>query len=119
MKFRKPNFNKKKNKKKSNDKDEFQSEIRLRLPHKDDREEFGLVTLMTGSEYIKVLLENGQEISARIPGKMRKKIWIRENDVVIVKMWDTGEPKGDVVWRFMPLQVSKLKSKGYLQNLPI
>ena len=97
----------------------FQSEIRIKVPKRSEGEVFALVTLMSGTEYIKVLTDEGKEIAARIPGKMRKKIWIRNNDVVIVKKWDTGEPKGDLVWRFMPLQVQKLKREGYLKNLPI
>ena len=110
------------NKKKHNNKTGapvFQSEVRIKLPKREEGEVFALVTLMTGTEYIKVLTEEGKEISARIPGKMRKKIWIRDNDIVIVRKWDTGEPKGDLVWRFMPLQVQKLKREGYLKNLPI
>jgi len=97
----------------------YQDEVRLRLPHTDDMELFGVVTLMPGTEYIKVLCEDGVERAARIPGKMRQKVWIKENDVVIVKKWEYENHKGDVVWRFLPWQVQRLKREGHLTNLPV
>lgn len=98
---------------------DFQSEIRLRLPRRDEGEIFGVVTLMTGTEFLKVLCDDGKERAMRIPGKMRNKVWIKENDVVIVKPWEFENHKGDFVWRFLPLQVQKLKRDGHLVNLPI
>jgi translation initiation factor 1A len=49
----------------------------------------------------------------RIPGKIRKRLWIRENDVVIVRPWAVqGEEKGDVVYRYTRTQVEWLRRKG-------
>lgn len=93
-------------------------EIRLRLPNRPE-EEFAIVTLLTGAEYIKIMCEDGVEKSARIPGKMRGRIYIRDNDVLIVKKREYDEGKYDVVWRYMPFQVQKLKALGHLDKLPI
>lgn len=98
---------------------DFESEIRLRLPRKDSGEMFGIVTLMSGTEFLKVLCEDGKERAIRIPGKMRNKVWIKENDIVIIKPWEWEPHKGDFIWRFLPLQVQKLKREGYLSKLPI
>jgi translation initiation factor 1A len=99
----------------------FQSnnqEFRLRLPNRPE-EEFALVTLLTGAEYIKVMCEDGVERPARIPGKMRNRIFIKDNDVVIIKKREYDDGKYDVIWRYLPLQVQKLKSFGHLEKLPI
>lgn len=105
--------------KSSKDSNEFQDEVRIKLPKRDERELFGVVTIMTGTEYIKVLCEDGVERATRIPGKMRNKVWIKENDLVIVRKWEYEDKKADVAWRFLPLQVQKLKREGHINNLPI
>ncbi|MEM3505722.1 MAG: translation initiation factor eIF-1A [Archaeoglobaceae archaeon] len=51
----------------------------------------------------------------RIPGKMRKKIWIKEGDVVIVVPWSFQNDRADIVWRYTNPQVEWLERKGYLK----
>jgi len=94
-------------------------EYKLRLPDKDNNEMFALVTVMPGTEYIKAICEDGLERAVRIPGKLRNRIFIKENDVIIIKKREYEENKAEVVWRFLPLQVQKLREKGHLTNLPI
>lgn len=59
---------------------------------------------------------DGKIRMARIPGKMKKRVWIREGDVVIVVPWDFQDDKSDVIWRYTGPQVSWLQRKGYLQG---
>ncbi|MFH1224591.1 MAG: translation initiation factor eIF-1A [Candidatus Diapherotrites archaeon] len=95
-----------------------QEEIRrIRLPHRDELEQLGIVTRLHGSDQIKVQCEDGTERMIRIPGKMRKRVWIRENDVVIVRLWDFQPIKGDVTWRYTGVQAEHLRKKGYLEKL--
>ena len=53
---------------------------------------------------------------ARIPGKMKKRIWIREGDVVIIVPWDFQNDKADVIWRYTGPQVDWLQRKGFLKG---
>ena len=92
---------------------------RMRTPHRDELEQFGIVIQLMGANQIMVLCEDGKERNIRIPGKLRKRVWVRENDIVIVKLWDFQPTKGDLVWRYMGNQVDWLKRKGFLQKLPI
>ncbi len=89
--------------------------IRVKLPNRNKREMFGIVTSMLGAGHIKVRCEDGKERMARIPGKMRKKIWIREGDVVIIVPWDFQDERADVIWRYTNPQVEWLESRGYLK----
>lgn len=91
---------------------------RVRLPNEKDLEQFAIVTQLMGSNQVKALCEDGQERQFRIPGKLLKKVWIRENDIIIIKLWDFQPSKGDVVWRFLGNQSEYLKRRGYLKNLP-
>ncbi|VVB98855.1 Translation initiation factor 1A [uncultured archaeon] len=92
---------------------------KLRLPHRDELEMFGIVIQLHGSNHVKILCEDGKERGCRIPGKMKKKTWLRERDVVIIRLWSFQPTKADVVWRFIGMQVENLKRRGYLKNLPI
>ena len=92
---------------------------RMRLPNPEELEQFGIVTQLMGTNQIKALCEDGQERQFRIPGRLMKKVWIRENDVVVVKLWDFQPTKGDIVWRYLGNQVEWLKRNGKLGKLPI
>ena len=89
---------------------------RVRLPRAHDREVFGYVESLLGSNRLMVRCLDGKERMARIPGKMKKRIWIREGDVVIVVPWDFQDEKADVVWRYTGPQVDYLVRKGYLKR---
>jgi len=92
---------------------------RIRLPKKRDLEMFGIVLQRMGGTQIKVLCEDGVERQCRIPGKLRKRTWMRERDLVIVKQWDFQLSKADVVWRYIGYQTEYLKRKGFLNSLPV
>ena len=90
---------------------------RLRLPNRKEGELFGVAVQLHGGDQIKVACEDGKERMCRIPGKLRKRVWIRERDVVIVKLWDFQPSKADIVWRFLGMQVERLERMGLLKNL--
>lgn len=90
---------------------------RLKLPNEKDFEMFGKVVQLMGVNNIQIMCEDGKERVCRIPGKMFKHIWIKPNDIVIVKLWDFQPTKGDVVWRYLGFQVNQLEKKGLLNKL--
>ncbi|MDD4250973.1 MAG: translation initiation factor eIF-1A [Candidatus ainarchaeum sp.] len=98
---------------------EEESFERVRLPRRDDLEQFAIITQLMGTDQVKAMCEDEKERQFRIPGKLKKRVWLRENDFIIVKLWDFQPTKGDVIWRYLGNQVSWLKRKGYLNKLPI
>ncbi|HIH10158.1 MAG TPA: translation initiation factor eIF-1A [Candidatus Diapherotrites archaeon] len=95
-------------------------EIRkTRLPNEKELEMFGLVIQMHGSDQVKVACNDGKERQCRIPGKLKKRVWIRQNDIVIIKLWDFQPSKADIVWRFFGHQTEYLKREGRLKGLPV
>jgi translation initiation factor 1A len=92
---------------------------RIRMPKKNELEMFAVATQLLGSDKIKALCEDGTERICRIPGKLRKRVWIREGDLIIVKLWDFQPSKADIIWRYVKVQTAHLKKKGLLGNLPI
>ena len=74
----------------------------------------GTVTSMLGANHVVIRCTDGVTRMGRIPGKIKKRIWIREGDVVIVVPWEFQNEKADVVWRYTQPQVNWLEKKGFL-----
>ncbi len=92
---------------------------RVKTPNKNNLEQLAVVVQLMGSDQVKVFCEDGQERQLRIPGKLKKRVWLRENDIIIAKLWDFQPSKGDVTWRYLGNQITWLKKNGYLDKLPI
>jgi len=89
---------------------------RVRTPNKAEREVLGTVTSMLGSSRVIVRCMDNVTRMCRIRGKMKKRVWVREGDVVIVVPWEIQDEKGDVTWRYTGPQVNWLERKGYLKT---
>ncbi len=91
--------------------------IRVRLPI--GKEVLGVVQQRLGGSRMRVLCLDGKERICRIPGRLRRELWVRDGDVVLVEAWDLGgDEKGDVVYKYRSkTEVEFLKKKGYLQNI--
>ena len=85
----------------------------LRMP--DDDEVFAEVTDMLGANRVTVRCADGTERTARIPGRMQKRIWIRENDIVLVEPWDWQDEKADITGRYENSEAEQLREEGHLQ----
>ncbi len=84
---------------------------RIKLP--EEGQVLGVVLAMIGGSRMKVSCKDGKERMCRIPGKLRNKIWVKEDDVVIVKPYEIeGDTKGDIIWRYNPLQAKVLRERG-------
>ncbi len=91
----------------------FQSSGRLRLPR--EGEIFGIVMQLLGGARMRVQCNDGHERIVRVPGKIRRRIWVREGDLVLVKPWSVqGDEKADIAYRYRKPQVEQLRAGGYL-----
>ena len=88
--------------------------IRVRLPKKKNREQFGCAQLMMGANHIKVRCSDGVERMGRIKGKIKKRAWIREGDILIIVPWSFQDEKCDILHRYLPPQVDWLRKNNYL-----
>jgi len=92
---------------------EEQQEARVRTPRQG--EVLGLVESMLGASRLRIRCQDGKMRMGRIPGKLKKKVWIRLGDYVILRPWDIqGEANGDVVWRYTSTESNTLRRKGIL-----
>jgi translation initiation factor 1A len=75
----------------------------------------GQAVKMLGGERILVKCQDGKERLCRIRGKLKKRVWIREGDIVLVSPWDfQSDTRGDIFWRYRANQSEWLRNKKYL-----
>ena len=87
--------------------------IRVRTPR--EGEMLGSVIATVGGGRLQVDCKDGKERLVRIPGKIRRNIWVRPGDIVLIKPWSIqGDIKADIVWRYNHLQADWLRRKGYI-----
>lgn len=95
-----------------------ESEIKPRLPR--DYEMLGVAEKLLGYDRILVKCFDGFTRMCRIRGKMKRRVWIRVNDIVIISPWDFQyEKRGDITYRYRRNQVDWLRHNGYFKDVQI
>ncbi|MEA1924311.1 MAG: translation initiation factor eIF-1A [Candidatus Altiarchaeota archaeon] len=90
--------------------------VRVRVPR--DKQLIGEVEQMLGNRRMLVRCTDGHTRLCRIPGKIRRRIWIKEGYIVLIEPWEIqSNEKGDILWRYNKGQVGWLKRKGFLKKL--
>lgn len=96
---------------------------RPKIPNKADNEILGVVTEILGGEHMAVKAEDGQVYLGVIRGKIKKRMWTRLGDLVILVPWDFEskpkegkKPKAYIVWRYTRTQQSWLENHGYISS---
>ena len=77
----------------------------------------GRVIKLVGGDNIIVRCTDGKVRTCRIRGKIKRRMWIRDNDLVLIAPWDFQSNKADIVWRHITAHADKLEQDGYLANL--
>jgi translation initiation factor 1A len=76
---------------------------KTRLPTKD--EQFAVVIEMSGGSRLRATCEDGKTRMVRIGGKLKKRMWVRDNDLILIKPWPIqGDQKADLVHRYLPTE---------------
>ena len=99
-----------------NPEDGSSAKIRVKMPNRRINEMFALADQILGGRRVSVLCEDGETRLARIPGKMRRRQWVREGDLIIVWPWDFQDSKADVKHRYTKTQSMYLSRKGVLPD---
>ncbi|MGD1004046.1 MAG: translation initiation factor eIF-1A [Methanoregulaceae archaeon] len=88
--------------------------VRVRLPKKGNKEQFALAELMMGANHIRVRCIDGITRLGRIKGTMKKRVWIREGDTLIVAPWSFQDAKCDIIYRYLKPQTEWLQRNRYI-----
>lgn len=93
---------------------EDQKIVKARLPK--GNEIMGIVEQRLGGNKMMVDCFDGKARNCRVPGRLRRKLWLRPNDVVIIEPWELDKNRGDVIFKYRPNQVRWLKKNNYLET---
>jgi len=85
----------------------------LVLPTANDL--LGIAVKLLGFDRVLVKCQDGHERICRIRGKMKRRVWIRIKDIVLVSPWDfQSDTRGDIIWRYTKAQGELLRKNGLL-----
>ena len=86
------------------------------LEQKEEGQDYAHVIKMLGQGRLLCLcFGDGKTRLGHIRGKMKRKVWIQANDIVMVALRDFQDEKCDVVLKFFPEEVKQLKN---LKEIP-
>ena len=86
---------------------------KIQLPVSNDV--LGIAVKLLGYDRIMVKCQDGHERLCRIRGKLKRRVWIRVGDIVLVSPWDfQSSVRGDICWRYRRNETSWLRTHGYL-----
>ena len=76
-----------------------------KIKYPRDGEMWAVVTEMSGGSRMIALCADGKTRMIRIGGKLKKKVWCRERDLILVKPWVVqSDQKADLVYRYLPTE---------------
>ena len=88
--------------------------IRVRMPRFKEGEILGIADQLLGASRIKVMCADGKSRLGRIPGKLKKRMWIREGDLVVVRPWAFQDEKCDIRRRCLRPEATYLSRRGVI-----
>ena len=104
------------NKKGKNNKNKTSNVLEKRtLLYKEDMQEYAKVLKALGDRRLNVMLVDKTEVMAIIPGKFRKRCWMKSGDILIISRREFQETKWDVCYKYNEDEVRTLVKK---QELP-
>lgn len=94
-----------------------EEEIR-RTPAPRGNQILGICEQRVGGSRMRVRCMDGKTRICRIPVRLKRKLWVRDNDILLIEPWENGgDEKGDVIFKYKPIQVELLRRKGLLKEL--
>ena len=69
---------------------------------------------MLGNGRLEALCFDGEKRLAHIRGKLRKKVWINQGDIILLSLREYQDEKGDVILKYSADEARSLKAYGEL-----
>jgi translation initiation factor 1A len=95
---------------------EKQQEEMRRTPMPKANQVIGICDQRVGGSRMRVRCLDGKTRICRIPGRLKRRLWVREGDILLIEPWEFGgDEKGDVVFKYTKVQAKVLRNKGMLK----
>jgi translation initiation factor 1A len=86
--------------------------MKRELIFREDGQQYAQVIKMLGNGRLEAMCFDGIKRLCHIRGKMRKKVWVGQGDIVLVGLRDFQDAKADVILKYMSEEARNLKSYG-------
>lgn len=86
--------------------------LKRELVFREDGQEYAQVTKMLGNGRLEAMCFDGSKRLCHIRGKLRKKVWINQSDIILVGLRDYQDAKADVILKYSADEARNLKSYG-------
>lgn len=86
------------------------------LIYKEEGQEYAQITKMLGNGRIEVSCFDGVKRMGHIRGKLRKKVWMGQGDIILVSLRDFQDDQCDVVHKYNSDEARTLKNVGELPD---
>ncbi|MHA1144127.1 MAG: translation initiation factor eIF-1A [Candidatus Helarchaeota archaeon] len=92
--------------------------IQRRVTVPNENQVLGIVIQLLGAGWLKVQCMDEKIRNCRIRGKIRKRMWIRIDDWVLVEPWAEmqSDERGDIILRYTKSQARWLQRNGYISE---
>jgi translation initiation factor 1A len=88
--------------------------VKRQLEFKEDGQEYAIVARTLGNGRFNVQCFDGKPRLGIVRGKMRKKVWINQGDIILVGLRDFQDNKCDIMGKYTPDEARNLKEYGEL-----
>ena len=88
---------------------------RVRMPR--GKELIGIIVQRYGGNRMEVLATDGKVRNCRVPGRYKRRLWLRPRDIIIIVPWEDDDSKGDIIFKYRSPGINQLKKKGILDSL--
>jgi len=88
--------------------------IRVKLPRGE--QVIGIIEQRLGGNKMMVNCLDGKQRNCRVPGRLKRALWLRPGDVVIIEPWEFDKNRGDVIFKYKPTAIEWLKKNNYLEK---
>ena len=71
---------------------------RVKLPRGE--QVIGIIEQRLGGNKMMVNCLDGKSRNCRVPGRLKRRLWLRPDDVVIIEPWELDNTKGDLLFKY-------------------
>ena len=89
--------------------------IRVRMPR--GKELIGVITQRFGGNRMEIQTTDGKTRNCRVPGRYKRRLWLRPRDVVIIVPWVDDDSKGDIIFKYHKSAAAQLRKRGILDSI--
>lgn len=90
---------------------------RVKMPH--NGELIGIVVNRLGGNRMEVLATDGKTRNARVPGRYKRRMWLRPRNIVIIKPWVDDDNKADIIFKYNSSAINQLRKRGILNSIKV